>query len=70
MAMTEQENLVPIIVAVAAIGITLHVTRSFSILTTLMSKLSLKWQAKQRSSAPPDGSVTGVFIHPGMYILS
>eukprot|EP00980_Cylindrotheca_fusiformis_P031439 scaffold26366_cov117-Cylindrotheca_fusiformis.AAC.10 len=62
--MAEQVELVPIIVAIAAIAIVIHLTQTVTVLTTLVSKLALKWRVKQRSSDPPDGSVTGVFVHP------
>jgi len=65
MASTEAPDIVPTLIAIAVIGITIHLTNGLGILTTLIAKLSLKRKAMQKASEAAEGSVTGVFIHPG-----
>ncbi|CAJ1924624.1 unnamed protein product [Cylindrotheca closterium] len=64
MASTEDQDIIPTIIALAVIGITIHLTNAVGILTTLIAKLNLKRKAMQKASEDADASVTGVFIHP------
>jgi len=64
MASTEAPDIVPTLIAIAVIGITIHLTNGLGILTTLIAKLSLKRKAMQKASEAAEGSVSGVFIHP------
>jgi len=43
---------------------TIHLTNGIGIITTVVAKLSLKRKAMQKSLEAPDGSVSGVFVHP------
>jgi hypothetical protein len=64
MVTLDQESLIQVTAAVVAIGITVFFTPCVSIFAKLLSLLSLKRKAQQKASATPDGSVSGVFIHP------
>jgi len=59
-----EQYLIPTIIALAVIGVTIHLTNGIGIITTLIAKFSLKRKAMQKASDAADGSVSGVFIHP------
>lgn len=65
MTSTQDADIVPTVIALAVIIITIHLTNGLGILTTLIAKISLKRKAMQRASGAADGSVAGVYIHPG-----
>lgn len=69
MSSEEDQDIIPTIIALAVIGITIHLTNGVGILTTLIAKLNLKRKAMQKASEAADGSVSGVFVHPGKYHL-
>ncbi|KAL3936189.1 MAG: hypothetical protein SGBAC_008442 [Bacillariaceae sp.] len=64
MSSEEDQDTIPTIIALAVIGITIHLTNGVGILATLFAKMNLKRKAMQKASEAADGSVSGVFIHP------
>jgi hypothetical protein len=60
---SQKETILATVATVAAVGVTLKIIRPAVV--RLSSRWYVQYLAKSKSSSEPEGSVSGLFIHPG-----